>query len=121
VYELGGPRVWSMRELLGYIVKETGRQHRMMDVPMGIARLQARFMELVPGKPLTRDQLLMLQQDNICGAEMPGLHELGIVPTPVELVVPAYLRRFQPGGGRRRMLPEEQIGGTTDLSYQTKE
>ncbi len=121
VYELGGPRVWSMRELLAYILRETGRNRRMMNVPMGLARLQARFMELVPGKPLTRDQLLMLQQDNVAGADMPGLKELGIVPTPVELVVPAYLARFQPGGGRRRVLPEEPAGGATDLSFQTKD
>lgn len=121
VYELGGPRVLSMRELLAYILQETGRHRRMVDVPMGLARLQARIMELVPGKPLTRDQLLMLQQDNVVGADMPGLKELDIVPTPLELVVPAYLRRFQPGGGRRRVLPEEQIGGPTDLSFQTKD
>jgi uncharacterized protein YbjT (DUF2867 family) len=121
VYELGGPRVWSMRELLAYILRETGRKRRMMNVPMGLARLQARFMELAPGKPLTRDQLLMLQQDNVAGADMPGLKELGIVPTPVELVVPAYLARFQPGGGRRRVLPEEPAGGATDLSFQTKD
>ena len=67
-------------------------------------------MELLPGKPLTRDQLLMLQQDNVVSADMPGLQELGIVPTPVELVVPAYLRRFQPGGGSAGVLPEEQVG-----------
>ncbi len=121
VYELGGPRMWSMRELLSYILQETGRKRRMVDIPMGLARLQARFMELVPGKPLTRDQLLMLQQDNVVGAGMPGLKELDIVPTPVELVVPFYLRRFQPGGGRRRVLPEEQAGGATDLSFQTKD
>src|SRR5215467_11359164 len=84
IYELGGPRVWSMRELLGYILKETGRARRMMDVPMGLARLQARCMELVPGKPLTRDQLLMLQQDNVCASGMPGLAELAIVPTRSE-------------------------------------
>ena len=65
-------------------------------------------MELVPGKPLTRDQLLMLQRDNVVGPDMPGLQELGVVPTPVELVVPGYLRRFQPGGGKRRVLPEQQ-------------
>ncbi len=110
VYELGGPRVWQFRELLAYILKETGRNRRLMDVPMGLARLQARIMELVPGKPLTRDQLLMLQQDNVAAADMPGLHELGIVPTPVELVVPSYLRRFRPGGGTRRVLPPEPIG-----------
>jgi NADH dehydrogenase len=121
VYELGGPRVLSMRELLGYVLEETGRKHRMMNVPMGLARLQARFMELAPGKPLTRDQLLMLQQDNVVGAGMPGLKELDIVPTPVELVVPSYLQRFQPGGGRRRVLREEQVGSVTDLSFQTKD
>jgi NADH dehydrogenase len=121
VYELGGPRVWRFRELLAYILQETARKRWMVDVPMGVARLQARCMELVPGKPLTRDQLLMLQQDNVCTAEFPGLAELGIVPTPVELVVPAYLRRFQPGGGRRRVLPEDQIGDATDLSMQVKD
>jgi hypothetical protein len=121
VYELGGPHVFSFRELLAYVLKETGRKRPMVNVPMGLARLQARIMELVPGKPLTRDQLLMLQRDNIVGPDMPGLKELGIVPTPVELVVPGYLRRFQPGGGRRRVLPEHQVGGVTDLSYQTKD
>jgi NADH dehydrogenase len=120
-YELGGPRILSMRELLAYILQETGRQRPMLDVPMGLARLQARFMELVPGKPLTRDQLLMLQRDNVVAEGMPGLSELGIVPTPLELVVPAYLARFQQGGGRRRVLPEEQVAGATDLSFQTKD
>ncbi len=121
VYELGGPRVWSMRELLTYILHETGRNRRLVSIPMGLARLQAFFMEFVPGKPLTRDQLLMLQRDNVTSGEMPGLKELDIVPTPIELVVPSYLRRFQAGGGRRRVLPEEQVGGVTDLSYQTKD
>jgi NADH dehydrogenase len=121
IYELGGPRVWQFRELLAYILKETGHRRRMIDVPIGLARLQARLMELLPGKPLTRDQLLMLQQDNVASPDMPGLKELDIVPTPVELVVPGYLRRFQPGGGRRRTLPEEQVGSATDLSFQTKD
>jgi uncharacterized protein YbjT (DUF2867 family) len=116
IYELGGPRVLTFRELLAYILKETGRKRRLVEVPMGLARLQARIMELVPGKPLTRDQLLMLQQDNVVAADMPGLQELGVVPTPVELVVPTYLRRFRPGGGTRRVPLPEPIGGTTDLS-----
>jgi NADH dehydrogenase len=121
VYELGGPRVWQMHELLTYILKATGRHRRMVGIPMGLARLQAWFMEWVPGKPLTRDQLLMLQTDNIARADVPGLNELGIVPTPVELIVPSYLRRFQPGGGRRRVLPDEQVGSAADLSYQTRD
>jgi uncharacterized protein YbjT (DUF2867 family) len=121
MYELGGPRVWRFRELLAYILRETGRRRPMVDVPMGLARLQARMMELLPGKPLTRDQLLMLASDNVVGPDVPGLKELGVVPTPVELVVPIYLRRFQPGGGRRPMLPQDRIGHQTDLSFQTKD
>ena len=120
-YELGGPRVWSMREILAYVLKETGRHRRMVNIPMGLARLQAGLMELAPGKPLTRDQLLMLESDNVAGGQLPGLQELGIVPTPLELVVPSYLRRFQSGGGRRRVLPEEQAAGQTNLSWQTRE
>lgn len=110
IYELGGPRVWTFREILAFILKETKHRRRLVDIPMGLARLQAGLMEMLPGKPLTRDQLLMLSRDNVVAAGMPGLAELGIVPTPVELVVPAYLRRFQPGGGRRPLLPEAQIG-----------
>jgi uncharacterized protein YbjT (DUF2867 family) len=117
VYELGGPRIWQFRELLAYILQETGRKRRMVDVPIGIARFQARVMELVPGKPLTRDQLLMLQRDNVVSADVRGLKELGIVPTPVELIVPTYLRRFQPGGGKRRVPPQVQNGNATDLSF----
>ena len=121
-YELGGPRVWSMREILAYVLKETGRSgHRMISIPTGLMRFKAGFLEHLPSPPITRDQLLMLQQDSIVGADMPGLAALDIVATPVELVVPGYLRRFQPGGGRRRVLPEEQAGGVTDLSYQTRD
>ncbi len=110
IYELGGPRVWTFRELLAFILKQTHRHKRLVEIPMGLARLQAMFMEMLPGKPLTRDQLLMLSRDNVVAAGMPGLPELGIVPTPAELVVPGYLRRFQPGGGRRPVLPQEQMG-----------
>jgi uncharacterized protein YbjT (DUF2867 family) len=120
VYELGGPRVWQFRELLAYILTETGRRRRLVDIPLGLARLQAFFMEFLPGKPLTRDQLVMLQRNNVVGPDALGLKELGIVPTPLELIVPDYLSRFQPGGGKRRVLPEEQIGYRTDLSFQTK-
>jgi hypothetical protein len=93
----------------------------MVDIPLSLARLQAFFMEFLPGKPLTRDQLVMLQRDNLVGPDALGLKELGIVPTPLELVVPLYLQRFQPGGGRRRVLPETQVGHQIDLSYQTKQ
>jgi uncharacterized protein YbjT (DUF2867 family) len=108
--ELGGPRVWTFREILAYILKQTKRNRRLVDIPMGIARFQANIMQHMPGKPLTPDQLLMLQRDNVVADGALGLADLGITPTPVELIVPAYLSRFQPGGGKRPMAPSPLEG-----------
>ena len=105
LYELGGPMVWTMRELLHYVLREPGRHRRLVAVPSGLAALQAAVMELLPGKPLTRDQLMMLQRDNVVADGVPGLADLGIVATPLELVVPSYLARYRPGGRRRSLLP----------------
>lgn len=100
-YELGGPRVWTFRELLAFIVKETQRKRRLVNIPLGIARLQARFAELLPNPPLTRDQLILLQRDNVVAPGALTLRDLGITPAAVEGLVPAYLARFRPGGNRR--------------------
>ena len=104
IYELGGPGVFTFRELLRYILKETGRTRPLIDIPPFVARLQASIAERLPGKPLTRDQLLLLAHDNVTRTNMPGLADLGITPTPIELVVPRYLIRFRPGGSRQ-LLP----------------
>ncbi|MBN9509678.1 MAG: complex I NDUFA9 subunit family protein, partial [Alphaproteobacteria bacterium] len=101
IFELGGPRVWTMREILAWILQEIGRRRRLLIVPMGLARLQAAVLERLPGKLLTRDQLLLLEQDNVVAEGAAGLADLGVTPTPVELVVPQYLARFRPGGRRR--------------------
>jgi len=100
-YELGGPRVWTMRELMRFILDTTGRARRMIDMPMWLMQAQARVLEKLPVPPLTQDQLLLLQKDNVVADGMPGLAELGIQPQSVEATVPAYLKRFRPGGGRR--------------------
>jgi uncharacterized protein YbjT (DUF2867 family) len=98
LFELVGPRVLSMRELLAYVLELTGRHRPLVPVPMGIARLQAAVLEHLPGKLLTRDQLRMLGRDNLPAADAPGLTALGVVPTPMDLVVPEYLARYRPGG-----------------------
>lgn len=115
LYELGGPRVFSLRELLGYILTVTRRKRRPITIPASLARLEASILERLPGRLLTRDQLLMLARDNVVAPGMPGLPELGIVPTPVELVVPGYLRRYRPGGGKRDRLAEQLEGTASGL------
>ncbi len=92
-FELGGPRSYSFRELLDYIRRQVGVPHRcLMPIPFPLAMIQAAFMELLPGKPLTRDQVRLLRRDNVVSGALPGLSDLGITPKAVELVVPTYLR-----------------------------
>ncbi len=103
-YELGGPKVMNFREILGWILAQTGRHRPLVAMPDGVASLMAR----IPFSGLTSDQLLLLQRDNVADPAMPGLTALGVTPTPIELVVPAYLARFRKGGLRagQPMSPE---------------
>jgi len=105
LYELGGPGIFTFRQLLEWILRQTRRRRMLLEVPMGLARFQARVLERLPGKLLTQDQLLLLARDNVATPGMPGLAELGIVPTPVDLVVPAYINRYRQGGGKRPIPP----------------
>lgn len=97
-FELGGPRAWTMRELLAFILRQTNRHRPLVAVPPAIAQIQARVMECLPGKPLTRDQLLLLRRDNVVTPGTPGLAELGITPLAVEQAAPEYLARYRAGG-----------------------
>jgi NADH dehydrogenase len=94
LYELGGPEILSFREILVYILKESGLRRPLVTVPNGLARLEAALLEHLPGKLLTRDQLAMLEQDNVVSGLVPGFAALGITPRPIDLVVPAYLARY---------------------------
>jgi NADH dehydrogenase len=98
VFELGGPRVMSMRQVLRYILDVTGRRRPMIALPEGFVRLQARLGELLPTPPLTRDQLILLGKDNVVSPDASGFQALGIEPKAVEAIVPAYLARFRQGG-----------------------
>jgi NADH dehydrogenase len=110
LYELGGPRVYTFRELLDYVLRETRRRRRLVAIPAGVAQFQARIGEWIPGKPLTRDQLLLLARDNVVSPGVPGLEALGVTPTPLELIVPSYLDRYRPGGGKREDAPGVSAG-----------
>ena len=103
-YELGGPRIMTFREILGWILAQTGRHRPLMAMPDSVARLLAH----IPFSGLTADQLLLLQRDNVANPALPSLAALGVQATPIELVVPAYLARFRKGGLRagQPMSPE---------------
>lgn len=99
-FELGGPRVASFRELMAMVLDMTGRRNRLVEIPDGLVRLQARIGEHLPGKPLTRDQLAQLRRDNVVASGAEGFAALGIEPRAMETVVPGYLSRFRRAGRR---------------------
>ena len=100
-YELAGPQIFTFRQILEFVLRETARARPLIATPSWLARLLAAIAEGLPGKPFTRDQLLLLQRDNIAAEGAPGLLDLGVTPTPADLVVPEYIGRFRPGGGGR--------------------
>ena len=89
-YDLCGPRIYSLRELVRYTADLIGRSVSVVGLPDSVARLQARVLQHVPGKPFTMDNYLSLQTDSVC--EHNALAELGIRPQAVEALVPGYLR-----------------------------
>jgi NADH dehydrogenase len=98
IYELGGPEVLSFRAILKMILTETRLDKPLIDVPDGIAKLMGRIGDTLPFMPMTSDQFAMLQKDNVANPALPGLADLGIVPTPMAAFVPAMLERYRSGG-----------------------
>jgi len=98
IYELGGPRVYTFKELMEILLHEIRRRRLLVPLPYGMAELQATFLECLPVPPLTRDQVRLLRHDNVASSDLPGLRELGIDPTALEVVIPTYLDRYRPGG-----------------------
>jgi NADH dehydrogenase len=98
VFELGGPEALSFKELMQLMLRTLRRRRLLVPVPFGLASLKAAFLEYLPTPPLTRDQVRMLHQDNVAAPGMPGLAELGITPTALELILPTYLDKYRRGG-----------------------
>lgn len=95
-YQLGGPRIYSFRELMQVVMTETGRNRFLLPLPLGLAEIEAFFLEFLPVPPLTRDQVKLLRTDNVVEPAALTLSDLGIQPTLLELIAPNYLRRYRP-------------------------
>ncbi len=101
-YELGGPKVYTFRELIELVLGEIRRKRLLIDLPFGLAAIQARLMSILPNPPLTPDQVELLKRDNVVSSGALTLAALGIAPTAVEGVLPSYLDRFRRGGWYER-------------------
>jgi NADH dehydrogenase len=101
-YELGGPKILTFKQLLELLLKEIGRRRLLLPLPFAIARLEAAFLELLPVPPLTRDQVRLLERDNVVPHGALTLADLGVAATALELILPTYLARFRPAGRHAR-------------------
>ena len=102
-YELGGPEIRTFRELMVLMLREIERRRLLVPIPFAIASLQGALLQLLPMPPLTLDQVRLLKRDNVVTAGMPGLKELGVGATALELILPTYLARYRPGGRHMRL------------------
>ena len=95
-YELSGPKVYDMLEILKIVNRETMRGRMIWGMPYLIAHVKSWFLQFLPTPLLTPDQVKLLKLGSVASGRAPGLEAFGITPTPVELIVPTYLKRFRP-------------------------
>jgi uncharacterized protein YbjT (DUF2867 family) len=102
IYELGGPEVFTFKELMEFVLATTERTRLLVPLPFAIAKLKALFLQYLPKPLLTPDQVELLRHDNVVSEQ--AAHEgrtlegLGIDPIAVASVVPSYLWRFRRTG-----------------------
>jgi NADH dehydrogenase len=96
-YELAGPQVMTMRQLTEFIAEASGQSPALIDLPDFAANALS-YLGALPGAPLTRDQWLLLQRDNVAANKAPGLAAFGITPTPLAAVANEWLARYREGG-----------------------
>jgi NADH dehydrogenase len=102
-FELGGPRIYTFRQLLEFMLTETGMKRVLLPVPFAIAPAFGFIGEAIGAlpflaPPITRDQVKLLKADNVVAKDALTLADLGVTPETVEAIVPRYLARFRKYG-----------------------
>ncbi len=94
-YELGGPTVYSFRQLMEMIAKTTKHKRLLLPIPYQFAEIMGLGAQLLPIPPLTIDQVRTLRIDNVVDDDASTFNQLNISPSPLELILPTYMNRFQ--------------------------
>jgi NADH dehydrogenase len=97
-YELAGPGVYTLRELVSFALRLIDKRRLLVPVPFAVAEIQARLFEFLPNPPLTTSQVDLLRADNVASGALPGFPELNIRPKAIEDIVPTYLGRLRTSG-----------------------
>jgi NADH dehydrogenase len=97
-FEAAGPEVFTFKQLMQIVLRQTRRKRLLVPVPFGLAMVKGFFLGLLPKPLLTMDQVRMMKTDTVAHAGEPGLAALGINPCALEAIVPSYLWRFRRQG-----------------------
>ena len=98
IYELGGPSIYSFKELLAYMLRVIGKKRPLIPIPVFAMHIPAAIFSIFPNPPITVDQLRMLEKDNVVDEKINNITSLGITPQPIEAHVPNYLSCYRQGG-----------------------
>ena len=98
IYELGGPKNYSFKELMEILLEEIKKKRFLIPIPFSVAKLQSYFLQMMPNPLLTSDQVDMLKYNNIVSGEYPTLEDLGIRGKTIQSILPKYIYRFRTGG-----------------------
>ncbi|MHA7835328.1 MAG: complex I NDUFA9 subunit family protein [Algiphilus sp.] len=91
IFELGGAGTYRYREILGLVMAARGRKRWLVPLPFAVWHLLAAIASVLPNPPLTRDQLLLMREDNVAGPDSPGFADMGIAPCDLVDALPACL------------------------------
>ena len=98
IYELGGPKNYSFKELMEILLREIKKKRFLIPIPFGVAKFQSYFLQMMPNPILTPDQVELLKHNNIVSGDHPTLKDLGISGTPIQSILSKYIYRFREGG-----------------------
>ena len=95
IYELGGPQIYTFRDLMELMLDKIGKRRLLVPLPFAAAGMLAQFTRVLPKPPLTPDQVILLRSDNVVGEDVPDLAALGIEATPIAALLDSYLGRYR--------------------------
>ena len=95
IYELGGPQIYSFRELMELMLEKIGKTRLLVPLPFAAAKMLSQVTRFLPNPPLTPDQVILLRSDNIVGQNIGDLAALGVEPTPIAALLDSYLGRYR--------------------------
>tara|TARA_Y100001970_G_C14077986_1_gene773087 strand:- start:215 stop:1153 length:939 start_codon:yes stop_codon:yes gene_type:complete len=98
IYELGGPKIYSFKQLMEILLSEIKKKRLLIPVPFGLAQIQSYFLQMMPNPLLTPDQVELLKYNNVVSGDYPTLRDLGISGKTIQSILPKYIYRFREGG-----------------------